>query len=137
MRKIMVFALKSSAFTLVAALLGGLAGPAAQADVRWYNPAYDGVGTLRICYKVTQMKSLGDAGFEFQLEYSGDDAGTDKLNRKSYPSIQDVELETRGRVVSATDPVHYAFQNNVYACEISWEYGLHWVVSRDEISGDR
>jgi len=137
MRKIMLFALKSSAFALAAALIAGLAGASAQADVRWYNPASDGVGTLRICYKVTQAKSLGDAGFEFQLEYSGDDTGTDKLNRKSYPSIKDIELVTRGRVISPTDPVPYAFQNNVYACEISWEYGLHWVVSRDEVSGDR
>lgn len=138
MRKIMLFALNSSAFALVATLLGGLTGPSAQASVRWFDPASDSIGTLRICYKVTQVKSLGDAGFEFKLEYSGDDTGTDKLDRVNhYPTIRDVELVTRGRVISSTDPVPYAFQNNLYACEISWEYGLHWVVSRDEVSGDR
>jgi hypothetical protein len=104
---------------------------------RWYDPKYDANGTLRVCYRVGEITQNEQKIYVAKLLYSGADTGTDKLDRKvSYSTIDDVEYQQVG-YPDGSDPISYAFLNKFFACEISWEYGLHWVVSNEEVSGDR
>jgi hypothetical protein len=72
-------------------------------------------------------------GFEAKLVYSGE-AKLDRL--RSYPSIRDIELK-RLAVLDPANEIVYAFQKQIYVCEIMWDYGDYWVVSTEEVSGDR
>ena len=74
---------------------------------------------------------------EAKLGYTGAESGTDKLDRKvAYATLDDIEFAQTG-YSDENDPFWYAFKNNLYVCDISWEYGQHWVVSREEVTGDR
>ncbi|NDD93339.1 hypothetical protein EBZ37_14820 [bacterium] len=124
--------------SLFALAFFGLISNSSAAEPRWFDPKYDTMDTLRACFKVTQMVQTGSNSYEFRLEYSGDDTGVDKLDRKNhYSTIRDVEMAVRGSLLEDSDPVVYAFRKGIYACEISWDYGMHWVVSHEDVSGDR
>jgi hypothetical protein len=111
--------------------------PSAFADVRWYDPKFDSLDTLRACFHVIAIKQSPQQGYLAKLGYTGAESGTDKLDRKvAYSTIDDIEFVQTG-YPDESDPFWYAYQNNVYVCEISWEYGQHWVVSREEVTGDR
>ncbi len=137
MRKTQYFGFSTPLFACaVAALMSSVAAPSAIAEPHWFDPSIDKIGTLRICFKVTEMKQLGENDIEFMVEYSGDDTGTDKLKRQHYPSLKDVEYQKRGAQLSDNDPIVYAYRKGIYACEISWEYGAHWVVANEDVTGE-
>ena len=123
--------------TIAGLILSGLTASAALADPHWFDPNLDRYSTLRVCFKVTDMKQLGENDIEFKLEYSGDDTGSDKLDRKNnQPNIHDVEYLRRGSVLSDNDPIVFAYRKGIYACQIIWEYGAHWVVASEDVTGE-
>lgn len=104
----------------------------AQASPRSYDPTRDGPDTLRICFKVQSITATA-IGFEAELRYTGGE----KLDRKkSYPSVGDTEKKTIGSM-DPNNPIVYAEATDQFLCEIVWEMGSYWVVSREEVSGDR
>ena len=124
---------KASTPLAMAAMLAVFA-TSAQASVRFYNHDRDSVGTLRVCYKVTEAKrNPSREEVVFTRIYTGEN----KLSRNNYPSLPTAP-ETVTRVGGDEyDAMMFAFAQNLFVCEISWEYGLFWVVSSFEASGDR
>ncbi len=127
--------MKSIRLFSVGIALALVSGSVAQAfdGIRFYNPRVDAANTLRVCYKVSQVKKLNAFSFEVTRHYTGEN----KLSRVSYGALPETETVTLGSGSPEFDHLMYAFTKGFYACEISWEYGLHWVVSMEEVSGDR
>ncbi len=74
---------------------------------------------------------------EAKLGYTQAESDTDKLDRKiAYATLDDIDFAQAG-YSDETDPFWYAFKNNIYVFDISWEYGQQWVVSSEEVTGDR
>ncbi len=127
--------MKSIRLFFVGIALALVSGSVAQAfdGIRFYNPRVDAANTLRVCYQVSAVKKISPSTYAVTRHYTGEN----KLSRVSYGALPETETVTLGAGGAEFNHLMYAFTKGFYACEISWEYGLHWVVSMEEVSGDR
>jgi len=104
----------------------------AEEGIRFFNPGTDVGNTLRVCYQVSQVKKSNSLVFEVTRHYTGGN----KLDPRNYGPLPETETVNL-RNNSELKHLMYAFTHGLYACEISSEYNLYWVISKDEVTGTR